>query len=696
MIAVIISTQLVRGLQRSTHLRGGLIDLQASLVSFNHHYSRSREKYYDQDIIAMESTKSKHERCFTALYRSLPLNHVHDTIRVLDLRPGSQRAQIIAGLRIVRLAQNPYYEALSYTWGGVPSGKHIIVNNLDLPVTDNLFAALSRLRTLWKKRTLWVDQLCINQADNDERRRQVALMGKIYSDATSVNAWVGEPTVHPGLDVTKFGSNMKLLPYLIDPRLMSLKDMTRVVPKHLRSSADSLDKPRALVNSALSNTEPRWPDRSWVVQEFVLAKKAYICCGSKRWLFSATWLDDQTLGRTAEKVQHWSSGEQPDLETPHWQSFCSMVGSLNRYKDCKQPDRWTKDAEPPSDGKGGIIDVLSHLGTADATEPKDHVFSILGIIEEREASLITIDYNSSCAEIYAQATYASMQARNDADILAFVVPSRVTHNLPSWSVDFAVKHLEQYWNGIENRKWSHMEKCVLKKKLGIANLDPVYERSQGTLTISGTMLDTIVDILPISRIWESGNRTWEYVPEQLEDFVSCAIAAIRAGRGNRRMRTFMEKTDLIPPMAQVSPHSRSMATLKHNHLGAFYFWRLHLDGEGLLGDADTGTHHGRSEEEYLENTISNTQSYLELTAGGLSICATSAGVVALVPPYVRRGDALVFVRSHSPFLILRPVNKSEYAFLAHPYVYPWGVASTECLERTLETLTLDHDRIVLR
>lgn len=38
---------------------------------------------------------------------------------------------------------------------------------------------------------VWVDALCINQQDKDERASQVRLMGQIYSRATSVAIWIG-------------------------------------------------------------------------------------------------------------------------------------------------------------------------------------------------------------------------------------------------------------------------------------------------------------------------------------------------------------------------------------------------------------------------------------------------------------------------------------------------------------------------
>lgn len=38
---------------------------------------------------------------------------------------------------------------------------------------------------------VWIDALCINQQDKDERASQVRLMGQIYSSAASIAIWIG-------------------------------------------------------------------------------------------------------------------------------------------------------------------------------------------------------------------------------------------------------------------------------------------------------------------------------------------------------------------------------------------------------------------------------------------------------------------------------------------------------------------------
>jgi hypothetical protein len=84
------------------------------------------------------------------------------------------------------------YEALSYVWGGSEKRQSVFINECDLPVTVNLHAALSRLRDHTFERIVWVDSICINQADEKEKERQIQLMAKIYGQANRVIVYLGE------------------------------------------------------------------------------------------------------------------------------------------------------------------------------------------------------------------------------------------------------------------------------------------------------------------------------------------------------------------------------------------------------------------------------------------------------------------------------------------------------------------------
>lgn len=86
------------------------------------------------------------------------------------------------------------YLALSYVWGASTQERHVVVDGQMRQVTDNLYAALSQLRSRSVVRRglrVWADAICFNQEDLEERAQQVQLMRQIYSRAAQVVIWLG-------------------------------------------------------------------------------------------------------------------------------------------------------------------------------------------------------------------------------------------------------------------------------------------------------------------------------------------------------------------------------------------------------------------------------------------------------------------------------------------------------------------------
>lgn len=132
-----------------------------------------------------------------SLYSHLPEN----SVRLLELLPDVDNVKVI--VRCVSLATDvPAFEALSYTWGTEAPTETIQCMKssekgelFSFAVTPSLHTAFECLRATAGKhqsRWLWIDAICINQQDNDEKARQVPLMADIYSTAQRVVVWLGK------------------------------------------------------------------------------------------------------------------------------------------------------------------------------------------------------------------------------------------------------------------------------------------------------------------------------------------------------------------------------------------------------------------------------------------------------------------------------------------------------------------------
>jgi len=128
----------------------------------------------------------------------------------------------------------PPYRAISYTWGeGAPS-RTVTVAGRNHIVSENCFNALWQARNRSPAALLWIDSICINQADSVEKSSQVQVMGGIYAQADVVYACVGPHADSSELVITA-SSNAERLDNIeaeANEEIAALKDSER---RHLES-----------------------------------------------------------------------------------------------------------------------------------------------------------------------------------------------------------------------------------------------------------------------------------------------------------------------------------------------------------------------------------------------------------------------------------------------------------------------------
>ncbi|KAF2690263.1 hypothetical protein K458DRAFT_100874 [Lentithecium fluviatile CBS 122367] len=130
----------------------------------------------------------------SSLYQ--PLNTENREIRVLTILPSSSTTEPLqCHLSTTSLSARRHkkFEALSYVWGVPDFSKSITINGEERFITPTLLSALTHIRRKRRRRVVWVDQICINQVDFEERGSQVQLMRYIYSQAENVLSYIGEP-----------------------------------------------------------------------------------------------------------------------------------------------------------------------------------------------------------------------------------------------------------------------------------------------------------------------------------------------------------------------------------------------------------------------------------------------------------------------------------------------------------------------
>ncbi|CAH0040209.1 unnamed protein product [Clonostachys rhizophaga] len=111
--------------------------------------------------------------------------------RLLSIRPGHAPCEYNCSLRHENISNPPPYKALSYAWGDPTANHGIKVNDGVFLINSNLKTALKHL-DFEDQEAIWIDAICINQNDDQEKSSQIAAMSHIYRGASEVIAWIGE------------------------------------------------------------------------------------------------------------------------------------------------------------------------------------------------------------------------------------------------------------------------------------------------------------------------------------------------------------------------------------------------------------------------------------------------------------------------------------------------------------------------
>ena len=134
--------------------------------------------------------------CTMSQYRYSLLLLRHNSIYLFRLMPDKDKSTTIKCQIFkysLKLGKETYlYKALSYIQGDINKTMPIFINKHSFNVMENLYKALLCLRNHSIEQIIQVDAVCINQADNQEKKHQIQRMAKIYGQANRVIVWLGE------------------------------------------------------------------------------------------------------------------------------------------------------------------------------------------------------------------------------------------------------------------------------------------------------------------------------------------------------------------------------------------------------------------------------------------------------------------------------------------------------------------------
>ncbi|TVY35242.1 Heterokaryon incompatibility protein 6,OR allele [Lachnellula subtilissima] len=305
-------------------------------------------------------------------------------IRLVHLQPLRITGGIECELTLANLYEKPMYEALSYEWGPLcPDDFRIKLGGQEHFVRENLWAALRCLRSEEGVRTLWMDAICVDQSNIPERNHQVSQMGRVYSQASAVIAWIGTENYQ---DTIKSENNVHLAQDFLHElnANRNLKLSRRQIAKYEKNMrSDDLGlKIYALMALCYRSC---WT-RLWVDQEVLLSQRGMVQCGSFtfnldtfRRLFSA--------GLVWREFYRWADDT---AATKMWTSPCMRLFELNKRNQLYNNQHQTYMT---------MIQLMLRTSYTECGDARDKIFRLLNISAQCCRAAIPPDYSRSFEEI---------------------------------------------------------------------------------------------------------------------------------------------------------------------------------------------------------------------------------------------------------------------------------------------------------
>lgn len=600
------------------------------------------------------------------LYRYKPLSAVTkpDKIRLLELLPGSGDKQIVCALIETALSDNPAYEALSYCWGKDTVQEPVIIKHptgtdFSSSVGANLFAALRQFRDSESSIYLWVDALCINQSDEEERSNQVLLMRQIYEGAKKTRIWLGPEDEN----TWKAFSLMRKL--VSAKSAQDAKKDTRFYYEMGVNGQSEYGLPYPLdpsfkAFSALLGRE--WFSRVWIIQEVAVSKRVALECG------------------------HWSISWDDFVSSIDYATTIIIPGIWANTTNCQRIFQLVAArASVSMKYEQSLLSLVSLYRNFNATDMRDKIYSLLGVAQESgmDALLIRPDYTTEASEVYRNFTISILQQSKVLDILSVPRVSNASgfNHLPSWVADWSVSDFAHSF-----RFMMHSKKYAFdfEASPGGCKSKPKFCEDKSVLVLEGHIVDEIEEAGEVHSHQAEGELTflqrigriageqsvlngWEKIskarsggkyPRTEEDILAAFWQTLSAGQKPQGFHAANEEYEAWDRCVRTP--SRFVPTAKWLKWTHSFLSLPVMVGTGIAMATST-----KSTKE-----IMNFRSKMTVATQRRMI-RTKEGLIGLAPEHARKGDFVFLFKGGMVPLVLRKVEKikSRWTLIGDSYVH---------------------------
>jgi len=638
------------------------------------------------------------------------------TVRSIRLLSFENVADLSLRLKAFSVPKLPQYKALSYTWGKAtceessdnqnnnpPAIYHIKINNKVFGVSENLYDALQQLRTE-DVGYLWVDAICINQIDPEERASQVLLMGDIYSDAERVIVWLGK-------DDSDLEAMIWLQDILAPIWTVAQEQIDRMdyrLAALLEISAGELARRLGSVKRFFKRR--RWFRRAWIIQETVLAKGIELRNGKVR----LKWDIIVFVTHNAATTTPLAAGHMEALR------FCrdlvqkgSLIGP-----DPKFPELQSRRYMWFLNYYRVIVRFLMEFET---TCEHDKIYAGLGMAEKILGPGPTLpivpDYKKHWTDVFVSFTILILQELPSIQLIAnFQNRVERENSLPSWCPDYRLPSCSSLTH------WTVFTlNCELWSASGsLDGLKPVSIINEKVLSVNGKLLDIITEFTPQSSAMLDPHSSFDICSR-----LSPTYLMTQQDRVEVLWRTMLNDfyVDALAEKSLLHPAPADLAECFSNHILFLEAKKLHYltsgqgnpsEYEGFLEELEFRERNFESSSVQLpsrQKILDTAQHFSDTVANGSPMVSamfsmvdkvtrftkgSSSGahylgqnrslfrtlkrnLLGLGPDKMEAGDEIWLLKgAYTPF-VLRPQRSGQYVVVGESYVH--GVMHGEWLEQ---------------
>ena len=402
----------------------------------------------------------------------------------------------------------PKFTALSYAWASEERPCQILISGQAVEVTDNLFAALHAITKARSSKTtaglttlvsrtraalIWIDAICINQADDAEKASQVRKMARIYGSATTTIMWLGDATRD-----SRFALDW----------LFAIARIEEAAFDTMTDDAKINDLFNEAAWNGLCDLILRlYFRRRWIIEEAALSLDPWIVCGEQAidWTTFFTGYD-----RVCGVIFNLLHQRHYTLRSTDIEAIAGIGMLRERLLQKKHIT---------------LLETLVRFRRCGTVKGRDRIFAFLGLCSDAEAQRIRINYERSMQldDLFKQQVITHIATWNNLDVLCVcqervrierrqqkvLAPRRSLHrsrsarlavmmplaNLPTWAPNWTSPRGE-WFLGPDDRAVNAQWHAIFNAAAGTvpdvlnSNLAPISDR----LCVGGIQVDSVLAI----------------------------------------------------------------------------------------------------------------------------------------------------------------------------------------------------------